>query len=156
VTPARLVAAVLAVMALAGCGAAARPPRTSPHVPVRQTSADLPRLTIAQAARRAHRVAVVVSHGSRVVEGAPGTPFTRTTFAVRRVLKGALPHRFVLQTIGGRLGDVVVTSPVPGFTRSRAYVLFLGRDGPAGPTIFPQVVLRPRPGTVSAIRRALR
>jgi hypothetical protein len=161
VTPARLVAAVLAVIALAGCGAvreraAVTAAPASQSVERQSVAADLPRLTTAQAGRRAERVAVVTARGSRVVEGAPGMPFTRTTFAVRQVLKGHLPRRFVLQTIGGRLGDVVVDSPVPHFARSRAYVLFLGPDGPAGPTIFPQVVLRPRPATVSAIRRALR
>jgi hypothetical protein len=155
VTPARLVAVVLAVIALAGCGAHERAATAAPAA-VRQATADLSRLTIAQAAHRAQRVTIAVARGSRVVEGAPGTPFTRTAFAVRRVLKGRLPRRFVLQTVGGRLGNVVVESPVPRFTRSGAYVLFLGPDGPAGPTIFPQMVLRPRAGTVAAIRRALR
>jgi hypothetical protein len=102
---------------------------------------DLVPLTTAQAARAADRIALVVALGSRVVEGAPGTPFTRTTFAVERTLKGALPPRFVLQVIGGRLGRQEVDSLVPAFARSRRYILFLGPDGPAGPTIFPQVVV---------------
>jgi hypothetical protein len=70
----------------------------------------------------------------------PGTPFTRTTFDTERVLKGRLDRRFVIQTIGGRLGDVVVESPVPAFVPHHRYLLFLGPDGPAGPTIFPQAV----------------
>jgi hypothetical protein len=160
VKPARLVAAILAGLALAGCGGGGPAAGGDPHAAAARTpsepTADLPQLTTAQAARRAERIALVVSLGSRVVEGAPGTPFTRTRFAVRRVLKGRLPDRFVLQVVGGRLGNVVVDSPVPAFARSRRYVLFLGPDGPAGPTIIPQVVLRPRPATVSAIRRALR
>jgi hypothetical protein len=160
VTLARLAAAVLAVTALAGCGAGERAATTAgtagSQAPDPERTQDLPRLTTAQAAHRAQRIALVVSEGSRIVEGAPGTPFTRTTFAVRRLLKGRLPHRFVVQTIGGRLGNVVVASPVPAFARSRPYIVFLGPDGPAGPTIFPQAVLRPRPATVSAIRRALR
>ena len=77
-----------------------------------QRTQDLVALTTGQAARRAQRIALVVSRGSRVIEGAPGTPFTRTTFAVEDVLKGRLPRRFVLQVIGGRLGDRVVTSLV--------------------------------------------
>jgi hypothetical protein len=89
----------------------------------------------------ADRIALVVSRGSHVVEGAPGTPFTRTTFAVQDVLKGRLPRRFVLQVIGGRLGDRVVASLVPAFAKSGRYLLFLGPDGPVGPTIFPQAVL---------------
>jgi hypothetical protein len=75
-----------------------------------------------------------------VVWGAPGTPFTRTTFAVQSVVKGELAPRFVLQVVGGRIGDVVVDSPLRAFAKSRRYVLFLGPDGPAGPTIFPQAV----------------
>jgi hypothetical protein len=160
VTPARLAAAVLVGTALAGCGAGAHRVAARAALAPAQADAgrtrDLPRLTTAQAVHRAKRIAVVVAGGSRVVEAAPGTPFTRTSFAVRRVLKGRLPDRFVLQAIGGRLGNVVVGSPVPPFARSHAYVVFLGPDGPAGPTIFPQAVLRPRPATVAAIRRALR
>ena len=76
-----------------------------------------------------------------LVEGAPGTPFTRTTFAVERVLKGRLPRRIVVQVIGGQLGDTTVASPVHAFARTGRYILFLGPDGPAGPTIFPQAVL---------------
>ena len=63
------------------------------------------------------------------------------------VLKGGLPRRFVVQVIGGRLGDRVVTSPVQAFEPSRRYVLFLGPDGPAGPTIFPQAVLEVSAGS---------
>jgi hypothetical protein len=130
-------AAVLAALLIAGCGAAER---GSP-APNAERIQDLVPLTTAQAARKADRIALVTSGGSRVVEGAPGTPFTRTAFEVERVLKGTLPHRFVVQVIGGRLGNVVVDSPVPAFTASHRYVLFLGPDGPAGPTIFPQSVL---------------
>jgi hypothetical protein len=161
VTPARLTAAVLAGMALAGCGTAREHRAVTAAAPAapaveRRSATDMPHLTTAQAGRLARRVALVVARGSHVVEGAPGTPFTRTTFAVRRVLKGRLPDRFVLQVVGGRLGDVAVPSPVPAFTRSRAYVLFLGPDGPAGPTIIPQVVLRARAHTVADVRRVLR
>jgi hypothetical protein len=155
-----MAAAMLAVSALAvgGCGSSETPasPDQAP-VPDAQRTQDLVPLTTAQAAQKADRIALVVSRGSRVVEGAPGTPFTRTTFAVQDVLKGDLPQRFVVQVIGGRLGDSVVTSPVQAFRRSGRYILFLGRDGPAGPTIFPQAVLavkhagdadvvEPRPG----------
>jgi len=141
--------AILAIAAVAvtGCASAPRDPGSpaaapsSQQAPDAQRTQDLVALTPAQAARRAQRIALVVSRGSRVIEGAPGTPFTRTTFAVEDVLKGRLPRRFVLQVIGGRLGDRVVTSPVPAFARSSRYVLFLGPDGPVGPTIFPQAVL---------------
>jgi hypothetical protein len=151
----RLTAAILAAagVAVAGCGSveraapdAAGPPASSQPAPDGERTQDLVALTTAQAAQRAQRIALVVARGSRVIEGAPGTPFTRTRFAVQDVLKGELPHEIVLQTIGGRLGDRVVTSPVPAFARSRRYVLFLGPDGPVGPTIFPQAVL--------AVRRA--
>jgi hypothetical protein len=60
---------------------------------------------------------------------------------VKRVLKGNLPGRFVLRVIGGRIGGVVVDSPVRAFQTSHRYILFLGPDGPVGPTIFPQAVL---------------
>ena len=132
-----------------GCGgsplaadspAASAPPPAREQAPNAGRIRDLVPLTTAQAAHSAKRIALVVSLGSRVVEGAPGTPFTRTTFAVQEVLKGRLPRRFVLQVIGGRIGDVVVDSPVRAFARSHRYVLFLGPDGPAGPTIFPQAV----------------
>jgi hypothetical protein len=158
----RMAAAMLAISALAvgGCGSDAahsRADRPSEQAPDAQRTQDLVPLTTAQAAQKAQRIALVVSRGSRVVEGAPGTPFTRTTFAVQDVLKGHLPPRFVVQVIGGRLHDTVVTSPVQPFRRSGRYILFLGRDGPAGPTIFPQAVLEvkhagdadvvePRPG----------
>jgi hypothetical protein len=144
----RLTAAILAgsAVALAGCGTDGRAARgsaapLSQQAPDAQRTQDLVPLTTAQAARRADRIALVVSHGSRVIEGAPGTPFTRTTFAVQDVLKGDLPRKVVVQVIGGRLGDTVVTSPVQAFARSSRYILFLGPDSRVGPTIFPQSVL---------------
>jgi hypothetical protein len=157
----RLTAAVLAAagVAVTGCGSvkraapdAAGAAASSQPAPDAERTQDLVTLTTAQAARRAQRIALVVARGSRVVEGAPGTPFTRTRFAVQDVLKGAVPREIVLQTIGGRLGDRVVTSPVPAFARSRRYVLFLGPDGPVGPTIFPQAVLAVRrPGATATV-----
>jgi hypothetical protein len=140
----------IGALTLAGCGSggsAARDPGSADAAPSSQPAPDAERtqdlvpLTTAQAARRAQRIALVTSRGSRVIEGAPGTPFTRTTFAVEDVLKGRLPREIVLQVIGGRLGDRVVTSLLPAFPRSSRYVLFLGPDGPVGPTIFPQAVL---------------
>jgi hypothetical protein len=143
-----IVVAVAAV-AVAGCGAdlpagghgGGSDAAPSSQAPDAQRTQDLVALTTAQAAQRAQRIALVVSRGSRVIEGAPGTPFTRTTFAVQDVLKGRLPRKIVLQVIGGRLGDRVVPSLVPAFATSGRYVLFLGPDGPVGPTIFPQAVL---------------
>jgi hypothetical protein len=152
--------AVLVALALTGCGGAVRDPGAA--APDRELTEDLVPLTTAQAAHRADRIALVTAGPWRVVEGAPGTPFTRTTFAVERVLKGRLPHRFVVQVIGGRLGDVVVRSPAPAFTATGRYVLFLGPDGPAGPTIFPQSVIEVQRGgpalsaLLDAIRRSAR
>jgi hypothetical protein len=152
--------AVLVALALSGCGGAVHEPGAA--APDRELTEDLVPLTAAQAARKADRIALVTAGPSRVVEGAPGTPFTRTTFAVERVLKGRLPHRFVVQTIGGRLADVVVRSPAPAFAAAGRYVLFLGPDGPAGPTIFPQSVIQvqqdgPRlDALLTAIRRSAR
>jgi hypothetical protein len=121
---------------IAGCGGAGHGvPASNP-----ERTQDLVPLTTEQAASRADRIVVATSRGSTVVEGMPGTPFTRTTFDTERVLKGRLDRRFVIQTIGGRLGDVVVESPVPAFVPHHRYLLFLGPDGPAGPTIFPQAV----------------
>jgi hypothetical protein len=143
--------AMVAVLALAatGCGgsplAAGNPAGPAPRPATEQAPnagriRDLVPLTTAQAARQAKRIALVVSLGSRVMEGAPGTPFTRTTFVAQKVLKGELPRRFVLQVVGGRIGKVVVDSPVRAFAKAHRYVLFLGPDGPAGPTIFPQAI----------------
>jgi len=137
----------------AGAAAAARPAHDAERIE------DLVPLTTAQAADRATGIALVVARGSRVVEGAPGTPFTRTTFAALDVLKGRLPRAFVIQVVGGRLGNTIVTSPVQPFVRGHRYVLFLGPDGPAGPTIFPQAVVDdgPRlPAALRAIRDRLR
>jgi hypothetical protein len=152
VTPARVrIAAGIfatAAVALAGCGGEARPvPSAANLAPAYdpQRVEDFVPLTTARAARTARRIALVVSRGSRVVPAAGGTPFTRTTFAVERILKGRLPRRFVLQVIGGRIGNSVVTSPVQPFTRSARYILFLGPDGPAGPTIMPQSILAVTP-----------
>ena len=140
----------MAAVAVTGCGGDGRGPgagggagaaASSQQAPDAERTQDLVALTTAQAAHRAQRIALVVSRGSHVIEGAPGTPFTRTTFAVQDVLKGRLPREIVLQVIGGRLGDRVVSSPVPAFTKASRYVLFLGPDGPVGPTIFPQAVL---------------
>jgi hypothetical protein len=148
----------IAVVALAGCGG----DEAGPPAPARgqafdpQRTQDLVPLTTAQAARMADRIALVVAHGSRVVEGRPGTPFTRTTFAVRHVVKGRLPPEFVLQVIGGRLGDRFVTSPVQPFTPARRYVLFLGADGPAGPTIIPQAVMDVTGANVDPILASLK
>jgi hypothetical protein len=130
-------AGVLAASVLAGCGGAARGgvPASNP-----ERTQDLVPLTTAQATRKADRIVIATSGTSRVIEGMPGTPFTRTTFVAERVLKGHVKHRFVIQTIGGRLGNVVVDSPVPAFVPRHRYLLYLGPDGPAGPTIFPQSV----------------
>jgi hypothetical protein len=130
--------AALATLAIAGCGGEAR---TTPAPAARSAPAPKFPLSSAEAAKRAKRIAVVVSDGSRVVDGGRGTPFTRTRFEVQRVLKGRLPHRFVVQVIGGRLGNRIVTSPVQPFARSHRYLLYLGPDGPAGPTIFPDNVI---------------
>jgi hypothetical protein len=138
--------AATAALAVAGCGDAARtrerPPATPPPASAAAAAAEpgLASLTTAQAARAADRIALVVSRGSRVVEGAPGTPFTRTRFAVQEVLKGTLPRHFVVQVIGGRMGSVTVSSLVPAFVRSQRYILFLGPDNRTGPTIFPQAI----------------
>jgi hypothetical protein len=157
----RLSAAILVVV-LAGCGSQ-EPPRAPAAAPApsMERVLDLVPLTTGDAARRARRIALVTARGSQVVEGAPGTPFTRTTFAVEDVLKGRLPREFVVQVIGGRIGDSVVESPVQAFLKAHRYILFLGPDGPAGPTIFPQSVLEvERPGDaasmVAHIRRELR
>jgi hypothetical protein len=145
-TIARMAAAVFSIVAvsLAGCGVGepvGAATESSAPAPDPERTQDLVPLTTAQAARKAQRVALVVSRGSKVVEGAPGTPFTRTTFTVQDVLKGTLPDEFVLQVIGGRLGDTIVPSAVPDFRRSGRYILFLGPDNRVGPTIFPQAVL---------------
>jgi hypothetical protein len=139
----RLAAGIAATAALAGCGSTTRERARPPAEQVR-AAADLVPLSTAQATKQAKRVALVVAGGSRVVEGAPGTPFTRTRFTVERMLKGRLPHEFAIQVIGGRLGDVTVPSPVQAFTPAHRYVLFLGPDGPHGPTIFPQSVIELR------------
>ena len=129
-------AAVLAAIVLAGCGGVEQ----GVPAPNPERTQDLVPLTSAQAKSRADRIVIATPGRSTVIEGMPGTPFTRTTFVTERVLKGHLRHRFVIQTIGGRLGDVVVDSPVPAFVAGHRYKLFLGPDGPAGPTIFPQAV----------------
>ncbi len=98
-------------------------------------------------------IALVTTLGSRVVEGAPGTPFTRTTVAVVDVLKGRLPDRFALQVIGGKLGTTTVESPVQPFVKGRRYILFLGGDGPAGPTLIPQAVLEVRSAGATQVVR---
>ena len=149
---------VIAAVALAGCGSDAGRPEAAPRAPVfdPQRTQDFVPLTTAQVTRKARRIVLAVARGSRVVEGAPGTPFTRTTFEAEDVIKGALPHRFVLQVIGGQLGDRYVTSPVQPFTPSRRYVLFLGRDGPAGPTIYPQSVLEVTPANAARVLAEIR
>ena len=152
--------ALALVIALAGCGNQARV-TTSAFAPTPDPGRlqDFAKLTTAQAAHRADRVALVRAGDSRVVEGMPGTPFTRTAFTVEQVEKGRLPRRFVIQVIGGRIGDEVVESPVPAFVPSHRYILFLGPDGPAGPTIFPQSIIEVRGDprdALAPVRSALR
>ena len=106
--------ALALVVALAGCGNQATVTPSAP-APDPGRLQDFVKLTTAQAAHRADRVALVRAGDSRVVEGMPGTPFTRTAFTVEQVEKGRLPRRFVIQVIGGRIGDAVVESPVPAF-----------------------------------------
>jgi hypothetical protein len=155
---------VIAAVALAGCGSVDATPAAAPapaYDPER--TQDLVPLTTAQVTRRAMRIALVASHGSRVVEGMPGTPFTRTVFTVQQTLKGRLPHTFAIEVIGGRLGDHFVTSPVQPFAKARRYILFLGPDGRVGPTIYPQsVIALDAPGAprlhdvLAAIQRSLK
>ena len=155
-TVVRLSAAILVVV-LVGCGAADRTPPSSPAPDLERVQDFVP-LTRAQAAHAAKRIALVRSLGSTVVERAGGTPFTRTSFVAEDVLKGRLPREFVVEVIGGRIGDSVVESPVQAFEPAHRYVLFLGPDGPAGPTIFPQSVVevdRDAGGVLAGIRRAL-
>jgi hypothetical protein len=159
---------VIAAVAVAGCGGdaaspAAGPATVAPPVYDPARAQDLVPLTTPQVARRATRIALVVSHGSRVVEGMPGTPFTRTAFTVKDTLKGRLSHTFAIEVIGGRLGDRFVTSPVQPFAKARRYILFLGPDGRVGPTIYPQsVIALDGPGAprlhdvVAAIQRSLK
>jgi hypothetical protein len=155
----RRIAAVLALAATAaaGCGGSAPAPLEQ-QAPDAERAQDLVPLTTTQTAQQADRIALVVSRGSRVFEGAPGTPFTRTRFGVERVLKGSLPREIVVQVIGGRLGDRIVPSLVPAFEPSRRYLLFLGPDGPAGPTIFPQAVFTGRrlDSALRSVQRYLR
>jgi len=137
---ARLAGALaIAAVAVAGCGGE---PVRHERVAAQQSA----KLTQAEAFARADRVAVVVALGSRVVEGAPGTPFTRTEFRTKRVLKGTLRRRFAVQVIGGRLHDTFVTPVVREFERSHRYLVFLGPDGPAGPTIFPDPIIEMKRG----------
>jgi hypothetical protein len=155
---------VIAAVAVAGCGDAEVTPAAAPapaYDPER--TQDFVPLTTAQVTRRAMRIALVLSHGSRVVEGMPGTPFTRTVFTVQETLKGRLPHTFAIEVIGGRLGDRFVTSPVQPFAKARRYILFLGPDGRVGPTIYPQsVIALDGPGAprlhdvLAAIQRSLK
>jgi hypothetical protein len=132
---------LIAAVAVAGCGGDQARPRAAAAPAQARPTTDLVPLTTAQAAKMADRIALVVAGRSRVVEGAPGTPFTRTRFAVEHVVKGKLAPRFDLEVIGGRLGDRFVTSPLQPFLPARRYVLFLGPDGPRGPTIIPQAVI---------------
>jgi hypothetical protein len=156
----RIAAGILATaaVALAGCGGREPVPVASsgsdtlPPAYDPQRTADLPRLTTADAVRTSPRIALVVARGSHVIAAPGGTPFTRTAFSVERVLKGRLPHRFVLQVIGGRLGNSVVTSPVAPFRPAVRYIVFLGY-GPAGPTIAPQATIAVHTG--AQLRRAL-
>jgi hypothetical protein len=145
-----------AISATAGCGgdgddAGGSARASTTPAPLRSLAApppadegrqqDFPAMTTAAATRTARHVALVTSRGSRYVEGAPGTPFTRTDFAVKRVLKGSLPDRIVVQVIGGKLGNTTVESPVRPFVKGRRYIVFLGPPGKVGPTIIPQAVL---------------
>jgi hypothetical protein len=145
---------VLAVVAVAAAGCGADAPVPVPATPPVREHAPL---TTAQVARRADRIALVVARGSRVVEGPARTPFTRTRFAVRDVLKGELPRTFVVQVIGGRIGNRFVTSPVEPFARSHRYVLFLGPDNGVGPTIYSQHVIELKhAGDATAAERSIR
>jgi hypothetical protein len=157
----------LAFVSLAGCGGseqssspASAPSSTTvgataPHGN-EERKEDLPTLSGAEVITRARRVALVTTRSSAVVEGAPGTPFTRTEFKVERLLKGTLADTFVVQVIGGRLGGVRVESPVQEFVKDHRYILFLGDDGPAGPTIIPQLVLEVvKSGSVDVVKPSL-
>jgi len=150
VNPLWLIVLLVVTIAVAGCGedsetsnASETASTSSAPLPQRVSDSqqDLPPLSAAQAARRAQRIALVTARGSRVIEGAPGTPFTRTDFTVHEVLKGKLGPRFALQVIGGSIGGATVDSVVQKFAAGQRYILFLGADGPVGPTVVPQVVL---------------
>ena len=174
-TPVGIVVLAVAAFAVAGCGASERhgPQAASAGAPLSQPAPDAQRaqdlvpLTTAQAAGRRS----ASRSSSRAARAWSRARRARRSRARRSpcsdVLKGRLPRAFVVQVIGGRLGDTVVASPVQAFGASRRYILFLGPDGPAGPTIFPQAVLEvkraggadvvaPRPTACAARRLGIR
>ena len=149
----RLGPVVLAASALVvtGCGgdpiATRGPARASPP-PAREQAPDAaPHPRPRPADHRAGRPEGAAHRARRLARLARGRGRAGHAVHAHDVRRAATCSRAIsrtgssLQVIGGRLGDMVVDSPVQAFARSHRYILFLGPDGPVGPTIFPQAVL---------------
>src|SRR5262249_55075240 len=104
---------------------------------------DVVPLTTLQQVQKSARIVLARSKQIEVREGTGGNIFTYTTFQVVETLKGpAAGHEITLRLLGGRIGNVEVSSPVNlTFTVGDRFVLFLGRDNADGyPTIMPQAI----------------
>lgn len=123
------------------------PPKSKAGESVVQDEGDLRKLTIKQLIDLSTRIVLAKCRAVSVRESAGGNIFTFSEFEAERMLKGSLPPKgFTLRLLGGRVGDVEISSELmPKFTPGAEVVLFLGRDNEAGyPTVFPQGVFRVR------------
>jgi hypothetical protein len=127
------------------------PRRVSSQAPT-QEGGDLQEMTTLDVAKLSNRIVLAKCRAVDVREVASGNIFTFSEFDVLQNVKGQSDKdSFTVRLIGGRIGDVKITSPLNiEFKPGDKYVLFLGKENKDGyPTISPQAVFHVRTNPVN-------
>lgn len=108
---------------------------------------EIQHLTTMEVAHRSTRIVLAKCLASEVKKLFGGNIFTFSDFEVLQRVKGVPGReRFTIRLIGGRMGNVEVSSPLDfRFAPGEKYVLFLGRDNAEGYPIYRTAVCISRP-----------
>lgn len=126
------------------------PRQVSSQAPT-QEGGDLREMMTLDVAKLSDRIVLAKCRAVDVREVAAGNIFTFSEFDVLQNVKGkSNKDNFTVRLIGGRIGDVEITSPLNiEFKPGDKYVLFLGKENKDGyPTISPQAVFHVRTNPV--------
>lgn len=127
------------------------PPRQVSSQSPTQEGGDLQEMMTVDVAKLSNRIVLAKCRAVDVREVAAGNIFTFSEFDVLQTVKGKSDKdSFTVRLLGGRIGDVKITSPLNiEFKPGDKYVLFLGKENKDGyPTISPQAVFHVRTNPV--------